>query len=130
MIRKPALSIVVTLVGTVLLFRPFLALSFNEQKAQLLGLRPRLAHVALLGLITIAIVGSQVEHGGVPGFVFAIFVSLFVFFNSFAINQLLQYRRVGPWRDYRFGEAVYVGLSLVAKSALAWQVFANTLVPT
>jgi ABC-type Mn2+/Zn2+ transport system permease subunit len=50
--------LVVTLVGTVLLFRPFLALSFNEQKAQLLGLRPRLAHVALLGLITIAIVGS------------------------------------------------------------------------
>jgi ABC-type Mn2+/Zn2+ transport system permease subunit len=48
----------VTLVGTILLFRPFLALSFNEQKAQLLGLRPRLAHVALLGLITIAIVGS------------------------------------------------------------------------
>ncbi len=50
--------LVVTLVGTLLLFRPFLALSFNEQKAQLLGLRPRLAHVALLGLITIAIVGS------------------------------------------------------------------------
>jgi hypothetical protein len=47
-----------------------------------------------------------------------------------AINQLLQYRQAGPWRDYRFGEAVYVGLSLVAKSALAWQVFANTLVPT
>jgi ABC-type Mn2+/Zn2+ transport system permease subunit len=50
--------LVVTLVGTVLLFRPFLALSFNEQKAQLLGLRPRMAHAALLGLITIAIVGS------------------------------------------------------------------------
>ena len=48
----------VTLLGTVLLFRPFLALSFNEQKAQLLGLRPRMAHAALLGLITIAIVGS------------------------------------------------------------------------
>ncbi|HEU4895159.1 MAG TPA: zinc ABC transporter permease AztB [Acidimicrobiia bacterium] len=48
----------VTLIGTVLLFRPFLALSFNEQKAQLLGMRPRLAHAALLGLITVAIVGS------------------------------------------------------------------------
>jgi manganese/iron transport system permease protein len=48
----------VTLIGTVLLFRPFLALSFNEQKAQLLGLRPRMAHAALLGLITVAIVGS------------------------------------------------------------------------
>ena len=48
----------VTLVGTVLLFRPFLVLAFNEQKAHLLGLRPRLANIALLGLLTLAIVGS------------------------------------------------------------------------
>ena len=70
--------------------------------------------------------GSSAEP---PAFVYAIFVSLFVFFNSFALNMVLQYRRVGPWRDYLFGEYVYVSLSLVAKSALAWQVFANTLVP-
>lgn len=48
----------VTLVATVALYRPFLAVAFNEQKAQLLGLRPRLAHISLLGLITLAIVGS------------------------------------------------------------------------
>ena len=71
--------------------------------------------------------GSEAQP---PGFVYGIFVSLFVFFNSFAINMVLQYRRIGPWRDYAFGESVYVLLSLVAKSALAWQVFANTLVPT
>jgi hypothetical protein len=65
-----------------------------------------------------------------PAFVYGIFVSLFVFFNSFAINMVLQYRQVGPWRNYAFGESVYVLLSLVAKSALAWQVFANTLVPS
>lgn len=47
-----------TLVSSVLLFRHFMALAFNEQKAQLLGLRPRLAHAALLGLITLAIVGA------------------------------------------------------------------------
>jgi ABC-type Mn2+/Zn2+ transport system permease subunit len=47
-----------TLIASVVLFRPFLALAFNEQKAELLGLRPRLAHVALLGAITLAIVGS------------------------------------------------------------------------
>lgn len=62
-----------------------------------------------------------------PGFVYAIFVSLFIFFNSFAINMVLQYKRAGPWRDYLFGETVYVLLSLTAKSALAWQVFAGTL---
>ncbi len=62
-----------------------------------------------------------------PAFVYAIFVSLFVFFNSFALNQWLQYRQVGPWRSYAFGEKVYLVLSLVAKSALAWQIFAGSL---
>lgn len=64
----------------------------------------------------------------VPSFVYIIFFTIFVFFNCFAVNQWLQYRAVGRWRDYLFGERVYISLSLVAKSALAWQVFANTLV--
>lgn len=46
------------LMVTVLLHRPFLVLSFNEQKAKLLGLRPRLAHFIMLAVITIVIVGS------------------------------------------------------------------------
>ena len=54
--------------------------------------------------------------------------ALFVFFNSFALNMWLQYRQKGPWRDYLFGERAYMVLSLTAKSALAWQVFASTLV--
>jgi hypothetical protein len=62
-----------------------------------------------------------------PGFVYGIVFSLFVFFNVFAVNMVLQYKRVGPWRDYLFGESAYVLLSLVAKSLLAWQVFAGTL---
>ena len=64
-----------------------------------------------------------------PGFVYGIFASLFVFFNVFAVNMLLQYRRVGRWRDYLYGERVYMLLSLFAKSLLAWQVFAGTLQP-
>jgi hypothetical protein len=62
-----------------------------------------------------------------PGFVYAIVVSLFVFFNIFAVNQVLQYRAKGRWADYLFGENVYIVLSLVAKSLLAWQVFGGTL---
>jgi len=62
-----------------------------------------------------------------PGFVYGIYVSLFVFFFSFAANQWLQYRRVGKWRSYLVGERTYMILSLTAKSALAWQVFASTL---
>jgi len=62
-----------------------------------------------------------------PTFVIFIFVSLAIFFNIFAINMVLQYRAKGKWKDYLFGERVYIILSLVAKSALAWQVFAGTL---
>ncbi len=63
-----------------------------------------------------------------PTFVYGILVSIFVLFNCFAINQWLQYRGVGTWSDYVFGERAYGVLSLVAKSALGWQIFANTLV--
>ena len=65
---------------------------------------------------------------GPPGFVYGIIVTIFVLFNTFAINQWLQYRRVGRWADYLYGETVYIVLSLVAKSVLAWQIFANTLI--
>lgn len=51
------------IVGSALLYRPFLVLAFNEQKAGLLGLRPAAAHTALLVLITLAIVGSSQTIG-------------------------------------------------------------------
>ena len=72
--------------------------------------------------------GSVTLAGGkFPLFVIFIFVSLAAFFNVFAINMVLQYRAKGRWKDYLFGEKVYIILSLTAKSALAWQVFAGTL---
>jgi hypothetical protein len=72
-----------------------------------------------------SVYGSQ----GVPGFVYGIYASIFVFFNCFAINMYLQYKKIGPWKNYLYGERMYIILSLVAKSALAWQVFAGTLRP-
>jgi len=65
-----------------------------------------------------------------PTFVYGIFFSLFVFFNAFAIVMVLQYKKMGKWSDYVYGESTYILLSLVAKSLLAWQVFAGTLAPT
>lgn len=64
-----------------------------------------------------------------PAFVYGIIISLFLFFNTFAINQVLQYRQVGRWRSYLYGERVYITLSLVAKTALAWQVFSGSIIP-
>jgi ABC-type Mn2+/Zn2+ transport system permease subunit len=53
-----AVVTVTALVLSVTFFRGFVALSFNEEKAQLLGLRPGLTHGLLLLLVTLAIVGS------------------------------------------------------------------------
>jgi hypothetical protein len=64
-----------------------------------------------------------------PAFVYAIIPTLFVFFNIFAVNMVLQYRKVGPWRDYLYGERAYIILSLAAKSVLCWLIFAGTLAP-
>lgn len=62
-----------------------------------------------------------------PAFVYGIVISIFIFFNSFALVQWLQYKKVGKWSDYLRGERTYITLSLIAKSALAWQIFASTL---
>lgn len=70
---------------------------------------------------------SQSQTGRIPAFVFAIFFTLLLLFGSFAINMWLQYRRIGPWRDPVFAERAYLWLSLLAKSALAWQVYAGAL---
>jgi len=63
----------------------------------------------------------------VPGFVYGIVISLFVLFNIFALVQWKQYRAKGKWADYLYGERRYIVLSFVAKSLLAWQVFAGAL---
>jgi len=65
----------------------------------------------------------------IPGFVYVIIASLFVAFNIFAITMVLQYRKIGRWRDYLVGEKTYMVMSLVAKSLLAWQVWSGTLRP-
>lgn len=68
---------------------------------------------------------------GPPGFVFGIIISLFVLFMSFAAVQFLQMRartRNGRFADPVVAERAYLVLSLVAKTLLAWQIFANVLV--
>jgi len=72
---------------------------------------------------------TEFGGGNIPDFVYWIYVSIFIFFNSFAVNMVLQYKKVGPWKSYLFGENMYIILSLVAKSLLAWQVFGGTLRP-
>ncbi len=85
---------------------------------------------ALVGIapwisIAVNIIGAG---SSVPGFVYGIVVAQFIFFFSFGVNQWLQYRGIGKWANYGFGEKTYLVLSLIAKSVLAWQIFAGSLV--
>jgi hypothetical protein len=73
--------------------------------------------------------GENYGSGEIPTFVYYIYASIFLFFNCFAVNMILQYKKIGKWRDYLYGEKAYIILSLLAKSALAWQVFVGTLRP-
>lgn len=65
----------------------------------------------------------------VPGFVYAITLTQLILFTAFGLNQALQYAQVGKWRSYLFGESSYITLSLIAKSLLAWIIYANVLRP-
>lgn len=73
--------------------------------------------------IWVNVIGAET----VPGFVFGIVVAEQIFFFSFGLNQWLQYRKVGKWADYLYGEKVYLVLSLAAKSFLAWQIYGGSL---
>jgi hypothetical protein len=81
-------------------------------------------------VIMMHFVGSIRSSGAEPpAFVYAIIPTIFVFFSIFAVNMYLQYRKIGRWKDYLFGERMFIVLSLLAKTALAWQIWFGTLAP-
>lgn len=64
-----------------------------------------------------------------PTFVYLTLLIYFIMFNTFSVNMVLQYKGIGKWKDYLYGERVYIILSLVAKTALAWLVFIGIFAP-
>jgi hypothetical protein len=79
-------------------------------------------------IIVLYLVGNG-NFGEVPWFVWAILGFYFFFFNTFPINMIFQYKKIGKWRDYLYGERGYILLSLISKTLLAWLVFAGLLQP-
>jgi len=75
----------------------------------------------------VAAVSSVGEN--IPAFVYLIFFIYFALFNVFAVNMVLQYKGVGRWKDYLYGERIYIILSFVAKTLLAWLVFVGVFAP-
>lgn len=78
-------------------------------------------------IIAFFVGASQSSGVKIPGFVYGIVATIFVTFNIFAITMVLQYKKIGRWKDYLYGERTYMVMSLVAKSLLAWQMFSGTL---
>ncbi|MDG6223335.1 MAG: heliorhodopsin HeR [Candidatus Bathyarchaeota archaeon] len=64
-----------------------------------------------------------------PTFVYMILFIYFFVFNIFALNMVLQYKGVGKWKDYLYGERFYIILSFVAKTILSWLVFIGIFAP-
>jgi hypothetical protein len=78
-------------------------------------------------VLLIYIWSAHVYGSGVPGYVYWIYGSLLILSASFAINMYFQYKKLGHWSTYLYGERVYIILGFIAKTALAWQIFAGTL---
>ena len=69
---RQAIVGVVTLLGVAIFYRSLLVMTFDETQAQLLGLRPRVAHVALLVLLAFSIVASFEAVGNLLVFAFLV----------------------------------------------------------
>lgn len=69
---RQAIATSVTVIGTTIGYRAFLALTFDETNAAMLGLRPRLTHGVLLVLIAVAIVSSFEAVGNLLVFAFLV----------------------------------------------------------
>ncbi len=62
LVGQAVLAVIIIAIALAL-YRPLLALSFNAEKAELLGMNPKRAHAALLVLIAAAVIGSYQSVG-------------------------------------------------------------------
>jgi len=82
--------------------------------------------VVIFAYFSGAVINSR---NNVPNFVYLILFVYLVLFMSFAVNQVLQYKSVGKWKDYLYGERTYIMLSFIAKTLLVWLVFTGLFKP-
>ena len=87
----------------------------------IIGLAPWLAIAFYIG------VNPNLDQ--VPGFVWAILITYFLAFNTFPVNMFLQYKGIGKFKNYLYGERGYIILSLVAKTLLTWLVLFGAFQP-
>ena len=69
---RQAIAAAIAVGGAIAFHRAFLVLTFDETQAELLGLRPRLAHLALMGLVAMSVVASFEAVGSLLVFAFLV----------------------------------------------------------
>jgi uncharacterized membrane protein len=99
----------------------------TDWSAYLLGCLAGFTPWVVLAAYFIAALGSSQTKP--PTFVYLTLLIYFILFNTFSINMILQYKGVGKWKDYLYGERVYILLSFIAKTILAWIVFVGVFAP-
>lgn len=99
----------------------------TDWSAYLMGCVAGLTPWIVMAAYFVAALGSGETNP--PTFVYLVLLIYFIMFNTFSINMILQYKGIGKWKDYLYGERVYIILSLVAKTALAWLVFIGIFAP-
>lgn len=80
-------------------------------------------------VVLIYVWGSSLYGSSLPAYLYWLFGTVFLGFVAFALNMLLRYKNFGSWSDYLYAERNFILLSVLVKSALAWQIFAGTLRP-
>lgn len=87
-----------------------------------------------VGALPWIVIAMYLISGGIygttaPAFVYWVSGVMLLIFAAFALNMYCIYHRSGKWKDYLYGERVFMILSLIAKTTLAWLVFAGVLHP-
>lgn len=80
-------------------------------------------------VLAVYLLSSHLYGSGMPAFVAWVYLSLFILFAAAGANLYLWLHKSRSWTNYVFVERIYMIISLVAKTALAWQVFAGILHP-
>lgn len=99
----------------------------TDWSAYLLGCVSGFTPWVVLAAYFVAALGSSETNP--PTFVYLTLLLYFILFNTFSVNMILQYKGIGKWKDYLYGERVYILLSFIAKTILAWLVFAGVFSP-
>jgi hypothetical protein len=76
-------------------------------------------------VISAIIYGTQ----GIGTYYYFILATVVLLYLATIINQILQIRQIDKWRKYIYGEQIFMGLEVVLKTAIIWQVFAGVLHP-